>query len=248
MEFVPAEGGDGTAWGRTVAASRRLAERFRAGGGGVSQVHDDRSKSFEVAKEYLLAWTALLDDGDPELALCNTVEVQSLFGRTIGLIVLPAHPLRLAWLAAYDNLLLHAVFGEGQAPGQVRKELQALDGAMFPAFLPNPAGGAFVFADTLGFHAVGMVPDDDREPKAAVAVLAPHPRRERVGGDPTDHRRAERGGSRERDCQVPRVPRVVSTAAYARPPGWRRADHRASTRPCAQALWRSRGRHGRRGS
>ena len=172
VEFVPAEGGDGTAWGRAVAASRRLAERFRAGGGGVSQVHDDRSKSFEVAKEYLLAWTALLDAGDPSLAICNTVEVQSLSGRTIGLIVLPAHPLRVAWLAAYDNLLLHAVFDEGQAPRQVQDELRGLDGAMFPAFLPNPAGGAFVFADTLGFHAVGMVPDDDREPKAAVAVLA----------------------------------------------------------------------------
>ena len=172
VEFVPAEGGDGTAWGRAVAASRRLAERFRAGGGGVSQVHDDRSKSFEVAKEYLLAWTALLDDGDPSLAICNTVEVQSLSGRTIGLIVLPAHPLRVAWLAAYDNLVFHAVFDEGQAPKQVQDELRGLDGAMFPAFLPNPAGGAFVFADTLGFHAVGMVPDDDREPKAAVAVLA----------------------------------------------------------------------------
>ena len=172
FEFVPAEGGDGTAWGRAVAVSRRLAERFRAGGGGVSQVHDDRSKSFDLTKEYLLAWTALLDDGDPELALCNTVEVQSLSGRTIGLIVLPAHPLRVAWLAAYDNLLLHAVYDEGQAPKQVQNELRGLDGAMFPAFLPNPAGGAFVFADTLGFHAVGMVPDDDREPKAAVAVLA----------------------------------------------------------------------------
>ena len=172
VQFVPAEGGDGTAWGRTVAASRRLAERFRAGGGGVSQVHDDRSKSFEVAKEYLLAWTALLDDGDPELALCNTVEVQSLSGRTIGLIVLPAHPLRLAWLAGYDNLLLHAVFDEGQPPKQVQDELRGLDGAMFPAFLPNPAGGVFVFADSLGFHAVGMVPDHDREPKAAIAVLA----------------------------------------------------------------------------
>ena len=172
VEFVPAEGGDGTAWGRAVAASRRLAERFRAGGGGVSQVHDDGSKSFEVAKEYLLAWAALLDDGDPSLAICNTVEVQSLSGRTIGLIVLPAHPLRVAWLAAYDNLLLHAVFDGGQEPRQVRDELRGLDGAMFPAFLPNPAGGAFVFADTLGFHAVGMVPDDDREPKAAVAVLA----------------------------------------------------------------------------
>ena len=172
LEFVPAEGGDGTAWGRTVAASRRLAERFRTGGGGVGQVHDDRSKLFDAVKEYVLAWTALLDDGDPSLAICNTVEVQSLSGRTIGLIVLPAHPLRIAWLAAYDNLLFHAVFDEGQAFGQVREELRGLDGAMFPAFLPNPAGGAFVFADTLGFHAVGMVPDDDREPKAAVAVLA----------------------------------------------------------------------------
>ena len=47
-----------------------------------------------------------------------------------------------------------------------------LDGAMFPAFLPNPGGGAFVFADTLGFHAVGMAPDRDPEPKAALAVLA----------------------------------------------------------------------------
>ena len=172
VEFVPAEGGDGTAWGRTVAASRRLAERFRAGGGGVSQVYDDRSKSFEAAKEYLLAWAALLDDGAPALAICNTVEVQSLSGRTIGLVVLPAHPLRVAWLAAYDNLLFHAVFDEGQAPRQLQDELRGLDGAMFPAFLPNPAGRAFVFADTLGFHAVGMVPDDDREPKAAVAVLA----------------------------------------------------------------------------
>ena len=172
LEFVPAEGGDGTAWGRTVAASRRLAERFRAGEGGVGQIHDDRSKSFDLTKEYVLAWTALLDDGDPELALCNTVEVQSLSRRTIGLIVLPAHPLRVAWLAAYDNLLLHAVYDEGQPFRQAQAELGSLDGAMFPAFLPNPAGGAFVFADTLGFHAVGMVPDDDREPKAAVAVLA----------------------------------------------------------------------------
>ena len=171
-EFVPAEGGDGTAWGRAVAASRRLAERFRAGEGGVGQIHDDRSKSFDLTKEYLLAWTALLDDGDPELALCNTVEVQSLSGRTIGLLVLPAHPLRVAWLAAYDNLLLHAVYEGGQPFRQAQAELGGLDGAMFPAFLPNPAGGAFVFADTLGFHAVGMVPDDDREPKAAVAVLA----------------------------------------------------------------------------
>ena len=51
-------------------------------------------------------------------------------------------------------------------------ELAGLDGAMFPAFLPNPGGGAYVFADMLGFHALGMVPDADREPKAAVTMLA----------------------------------------------------------------------------
>ena len=44
---------------------------------------------------------------------------------------------------------------------------------MFPAFLPGTEeGSSFVFADTLGFHAVGMVRDSDQEPKASVAILA----------------------------------------------------------------------------
>ena len=185
LEFVPAEGGDGGSRGRTLTASRRLAERFRAGGGGVGQVYDDRSKSFDAVKDYVLAWTALFDRAEPALALCNTVEVQTLSGRTIGLIVLPSHPLRVAWLTAYDNLLLHAVFEQDQTPKQVLEELKGLDGAMFPAFLPNPAGGAFVFADTLGFHATGMVPDHDREPKAAVALLACALGESESGGSPT---------------------------------------------------------------
>jgi len=123
--------------------------------------------------EYLLAWTALLDEGDPSLALANTVEIQSLSGRTIGLIVLPAHPLRVAWQTAYDNLVLHAAFDEKLSPKDIRDELAVLDGAMYPAFLPGLENGtSFVFADTLGFHTVGMVPDSDKEPKAAVAILA----------------------------------------------------------------------------
>ena len=172
VEFVPFEDATGPAWSRAVSASRRMAQRFAAGSG-VAQVYDDRSKTFDVVREYLLAWIALLDGSDPSLALCNTAEVRSLSGRTIGLIVLPAHPLRLAWHAAYDNLVLHAAFDEQQPPRKVQDELRGLDGAMFPAFLPNPdTGGTFVFADTLGFHAVGMVPDHDKEPKAAVAILA----------------------------------------------------------------------------
>lgn len=160
-------------WDRTANANRRMADRF-AFGGGVRQVYDEKSQAFEtVVKEYLLAWAALLEESDPSLALANTVEVQSLSGRTIGLIVLPTHPLRVAWHVAYDNLVLHARFAQDGIPRDIREELSVLDGAMFPAFLPGPdAKSSFVFADMLGFHAVAMIPDWDREPKAGVALLA----------------------------------------------------------------------------
>ena len=160
---------------RAVKASRRMAERIATCGGGVGQIYDQKSKVFEtIIKEYLLAWAALLEEGDPSLSLANTVEIQSLSGqKTIGLIVLPAHPLRVAWHVAYDNLMFHTRFEQNMAPRDIRDELAALDGAMFPAFLPGLVDdSSFVFADTLGFHTVGMVPDHDREPKAAVAILA----------------------------------------------------------------------------
>lgn len=160
-------------WRRTMLVSRKMAERF-FNRSGVGQIYDEKSKAFDTeVKQYLLAWAALLDTGNPELALANTVEVQSLSGRTIGLIVLPSHPLRVAWHAAYDNLVLHTAFNQGMESKDVQKEFSSLDGAMFPAFLPGlKAGSSFVFADMLGFHAVGMVPDSSKEPKAAVALLA----------------------------------------------------------------------------
>jgi len=180
-EFVPIEPSDsssGTAWQslweRAVNASRRMAERFGTCGGGVGQIYDQNAKVFDtVVKEYLRAWTALLDVADPALALANTVEIQSLSGRTIGMVVLPAQPLRVAWHVGYDNLVLHTRFEQGATPKQLRDELELLDGAAFPAFLPGlQPGKTFVFADTLGFHVVGMVSDDDSEPKAAIAILA----------------------------------------------------------------------------
>ena len=74
---------------------------------------------------------------------------------------------------AYDNLVLHARFEQQMRPVDICEELRVLDGAMFPAFLPGlDAAGTFVFYDTLGFHAAGMVLDREPEPKAAIAVLA----------------------------------------------------------------------------
>lgn len=172
MKFEPFNGDERPQWERAEMASRKMVERFGTGGGGVGQLYDDEAGSFSVVQEYLRAWAALLETGNPLLAIANTVEVQSLAGRTIGLIVLPAHPLRVAWHVAYDNLVLHTAFHEKKNVKEIGAEFASLDGAMFPPFLPNPRGGAFVFADTLGFHAVGMVPDTDKEPKAAVAILS----------------------------------------------------------------------------
>lgn len=168
--FEPLAGDDSRAWSQTEEATRRFAERF-VKAGGTGQIYDETTSSFRMVREYLLKWADLLARGDPILSLVNTVEVMLVSGRIIGLIVLPSHPLRVAWHAAYDNLVLHAAFEQRQTHKDIGKEFAVLDGAMFPPFLPNPDGGAFVFADTLGFHSVGMVSDTDKEPKAAVAIL-----------------------------------------------------------------------------
>ena len=53
-------------------------------------------------------WANNLTTGDPKLALAYTIEVESLAGETIGLVVLPMHPLRVAWHVGYDLLAKHA--------------------------------------------------------------------------------------------------------------------------------------------
>ena len=173
--FVPLErpeAVDEALWTRAQNAGRRMVDLF-ADIGGVGQVYDSGTPQFRnVVTEYLRSWLALWRRGTPELGLAQTVEVQSQSGDLVGLIVLPAHPLRMAWHTAYDNLALHAVFGEQGERKEVRKELASLDGAAFPAFLPGVTSGrSFVFADMLGFHAVGMVAGGDPEPKGTLSIL-----------------------------------------------------------------------------
>ncbi|MYD13236.1 MAG: ATP-binding protein [Gemmatimonadetes bacterium] len=174
-EFLPFDcpaGADQQIWNRVQRANVRMSERF-GDFGGVGQVYDDRVPAFKTTvSEYMRSWNALLQTGYSDLALAHTIEVQSQSGEVIGLVVLPSHPLRMAWHAAYDNLVLHARFDEELNSAEIRREMAALDGAMFPAFLPGFAPGrSFVFADTLGFHAVGMVADTDAEPKGTLAIL-----------------------------------------------------------------------------
>ncbi|MFQ3581927.1 MAG: hypothetical protein SNJ49_08490 [Chloracidobacterium sp.] len=158
-------------WQRVHEATSKLVQHVqKVKLNGLTYV--EPSPQAEVIGAYLDAWCDLLAVGEPELALVSTVAVSD--GRRVrGLIVLPTHPLRLAWHAAYDALLLHARFQEQVAPKTLVRELRCLDGMWFPAWLPGvEASPAFVFADTLGFHAAALVPEDDPEPRVTTTLLA----------------------------------------------------------------------------
>jgi len=172
LVFLALEQGEDQAdvWERVQRAGQRLAGEAVRGPGLIARI---LTPAWPVAEEFLLAWAEALTQGPPNLALVNTIEVQSLSGKTIGLIVTPAHPLRLAWHAAYDLLAAHARYEDDLSATEVNRVLAALDSAHFPAALPGlEPGQGFVFADTLGFHAVAMVADSDPEPKAAIAQMA----------------------------------------------------------------------------
>lgn len=179
VQFDPAEA-DGLSeeeYNKLRDSSKKMANHLSKFGGGVGHVYDPEASSFETVRNFLTAWETALLKAPPNWTLANTVEIQNLSGKTVGLIVLPTHPLRVAWHAAYDNLVLHARYGgtdgKSSKAAEVVKEMTVLDGALFPAFLPGlEQGETFIFGEMFGFHAVGMIPSDDSEPKAALAVLA----------------------------------------------------------------------------
>ncbi len=159
-------------WQRAQAATETLSELCRTVGmSGLCYVTG--TPQAEVIRTYLDTWCELMAVGRPELALVGTVEVRDGQGNIRGLIVLPIHPLRLAWQAAYDDLLFELRFRQGATLKGRGHDLSHLVGAWFPGWLPGVDDvRAFVFADTLGFHAVAMTPEADPEPKATVALLA----------------------------------------------------------------------------
>jgi DNA phosphorothioation-dependent restriction protein DptH len=175
LKFQQIERGDSPEpeWARLLTASRLFCEDTMQGPGMLSRIYAYEESTLARAVEYLNAWEAALTKGIPALALAHTVEVQDLAGKTIGLIVLPSHPVRVAWQAAYDALAIHARYEYDIAPDKVSYYLNLLDSSHFPSMLPGlEAGTSFVFADSLGITAVAMVRDTDREPKAAVSTMA----------------------------------------------------------------------------
>lgn len=124
-------------------------------------------------RDYINAAVTWWEGASPQTTLIHTLEVIAVNGRRVGLIVLPTHPLRVAWQQGFDMLAYRHRYEEGMHPAKVAKLLSALVGAQYPSMLPGfVPGEAFVFVDSLGFHAVAMAPSDDKEPKATVAMLS----------------------------------------------------------------------------
>jgi len=138
--------------------------------GPVSVLYGDE----EVIHKYINDATETFKTCDPIVTLIHTLEVSSLSGRRLGLIVLPTHPLRVAWQQGFDLLVACQHFLEKQLKStKLKILLEGVRGAYYPFLLPGiDPEECFVFADTLGSHAVALVSVHDAEPKSTVSLLA----------------------------------------------------------------------------
>jgi hypothetical protein len=91
-EFFPTERGEysSDSWRKLEDITRQLAQKANDRGGFIGFVY----RNNESATAYVNSWTTAIDSGNKDLALANTVEVHTLSGETIGLLVLPSHPMR----------------------------------------------------------------------------------------------------------------------------------------------------------
>ena len=112
-EFVPVASEFGA--GRLAQQSRQLANWMAGSQGplGILYHHE-----IPALNQYVLAASDAWQQGAPELTLINTLEVVSLAGRTLGLVVLPIHPLRVAWQQSFDLLVAHHRYRGGPAGGE----------------------------------------------------------------------------------------------------------------------------------
>ncbi len=171
---LPQDGCPAAEWSKLNEVTRKFRDDCMKSGGVLSRFYLHDHGSAKPANDYVNAWQNALEAGSPALAIANTLEVATLSGRVVGLVVLPMHAQRVAWQSAYDTLALHLKLEEDVPIKRLRQSTLAwLDGANVPFALPGiSAGQSFLFADVVGFAGALMVAADDVEPKAAAALLA----------------------------------------------------------------------------
>ncbi len=173
-EYLSLDQGSGAddVWGKLQDACRKYRDNTLKAAGSLSRFYLHNHASAQYAVDYVNSWQSALESGDPKWALTHTVEVLTPGGSLVGLIVLPSHPVRVAWQSAYDELARQLRFDENLPARRVRAALASLDGSYFPFMLPGIHDGVpFVFGDLLGLSAISMVPVNAPEPKSSIATV-----------------------------------------------------------------------------
>ena len=169
-EFVPV-GDEGPDARKLRDAHEAWCEETTARGGSWGRIYAGQTSN--KTERYVNAWCDAVEAGMTEYALLHTIEVRTQSDRFVGLIVLPGHPVRVAWHAGYDEIARHWRYVvEGATDKHANEALDALDGSYFPVMLPGPESRqSLVFADVIGFYAVAMLDVNEREPNAQIALL-----------------------------------------------------------------------------
>ena len=168
--FEPFDHSDQSIVERINKVSAKFCKELGDWESSIGRVYCGKTKAID---DYLNTWTSIIESEGRDAVLVNTVEVQTMSGQVIGIIVLPMHAVRVAWQSAYDNLVSHGRYGDELASTKVQEAVSSLDSSHFPFALPGfDDSSSFIYGDTLGFHCVAMVSDKDREPKAAIAQMA----------------------------------------------------------------------------
>ena len=161
------------AWDRVIAANKAFSSGLSRDCGMLGRLYKAEDSS---ADEYVNAWAELLGDNvnfEPTHSLAHTAEVLGLGGQLIGLIVLPSHPLRIAWQMAYESLASYLAYESQIKQNVLKKALADLAPVNVPFFLPGlEPGRSFLFGDTFGMAIAAMVSDNDPEPKNSLSLMA----------------------------------------------------------------------------
>lgn len=153
-----------------VKISAELGEVVLSCGGFCGMIYGPNDP---LPAKYIEAWLKLCEQVGHEASMCNSIEIQSRAGDIIGVLVLPSHPLRVAWHLAYDRLGHYLRYHENLEPARALRVLKSLDGSYCPFILPGLKPGVdFVFAEVLNFFFIAMVPLGHDEPQVAVAQMA----------------------------------------------------------------------------
>jgi DNA phosphorothioation-dependent restriction protein DptH len=137
------------------------------------------------ARGYVQSYRRALDSADPEtraalLAMDTlTVRVGTATDEVHGLVLLPTHPLRLAWVGAHDQLLRGWADEVAQAGKSKSDRARRIDFAMVsrlsPANMPfitvDHDGNPFIYAEELTYGCALYLPPALKEPQSASDVI-----------------------------------------------------------------------------